>query len=80
MNIQAAADATFQAASMRLAHVNAPARRDPDVLALKRPADAGNQGGEESCSVRSFERYVFAVRPRTRFVSLYGFESSIVIF
>ena len=36
MNIQAAVDAAFQVVSVRLAHVTAPARRDPDVLALRK--------------------------------------------
>ena len=37
MNIQAAVDAAFmQAVSVRLAYVTAPARRVPDVLALRK--------------------------------------------
>ena len=36
MNIQAAVDAAFQAVSVRLAHVTAPARRALVVLALRK--------------------------------------------
>ena len=64
VNIQAAVDAAFQAVSVRLAHVTAPARRDPVVLAMRK-----RRQPEESCSVRSsrthYESYVFAARPWT---------------